>query len=148
MKSLTALSAGGTDEHDVTGGGTVSRLRLHLSDCVFDQAEHRVKVDGDSGPPLLVRHLVDGNVFDGPYAVIGDEDIDPAKMLGSLRDQDASRFWIVKAAADGVAIGFAAFLGQSFSLGTRLLIAEYDLRASRGKKANRSRADATGTAGD
>ena len=30
MKSLTALSAGGTDEHDVSGSGAVSRLRLHL----------------------------------------------------------------------------------------------------------------------
>jgi len=40
MEGLTPLSAGGTDEHDVARRRADSRLGLHLSHGMFDQAKH------------------------------------------------------------------------------------------------------------
>jgi len=40
--------------------------------------------------PLLVAHLVDGDIFHGPDSVVRDKNINPAKMLRGLRNQRAS----------------------------------------------------------
>ena len=76
MKRLPALAAGGADEDDVSGGESDSRLLFHLCDSVFDQTEYRVEVDRNRGAPLLIGHLVDGDILLGPNAVIGDKDVD------------------------------------------------------------------------
>jgi len=85
---------------------------------MFDQAKHRVKIDGDGGTPLLVAHLVDGDIFHGPDSVVRDKNINPAKMLRGLRNQRASGSRVVQAAADCMAVGLTAFFHQSVSLRT------------------------------
>src|ERR1700693_1484225 len=127
MKRLAALAAGGADEHDMSGGGTGARLRLHLSHRMLDQAEDGVKVDGKSIAPLLVAHLLDGDVFGRPDAVIGHENVEASKMLHDFGHQRAGRVWIIKLGGEGMTV-FAAFFGETFGLRLRLLIAERELR--------------------
>ena len=128
--------------------GPIARLRLHLRDRVLDQTKHGVEIDRECRPPLLIRHLLDGYVFDGPDSVIGHENIDPAEMLGRLGNQHASGIRLIRLLADGMTIRLPTFLGQSLRLRPRLLITEYNLGASRRKKTNRSRADAARTTCD
>ena len=42
---------------------------------MFDEGEDAIQVDGDSISPLLRRHFVDGDIFGGPDAVVGYEDV-------------------------------------------------------------------------
>ena len=72
-----------------------ARLRLHLRYRVFDQAEDGVEVDGERVAPLLVGHFVDGDVFGGPDAVVGYEDVDAAEVLYGFGDQGAGGLWAV-----------------------------------------------------
>src|SRR5580698_10759792 len=122
MKGFPALAAGGTDEHDVSGGGGDAGLGFHLRDSMFHQAKDGVEVDRESRAPLLVGHFVDGYILRGPDAVIGDEDVEASEMLDCRSDENAGGVWAVQVARDRVAVGGAAFLDQGFSLRTRVLI--------------------------
>ena len=134
--------------HPEISGPQVTPFNVHAEQMTLDQAENRIQVDGKSGAPLLVGHVLDGYVFDGPDAVVGDENVDPAEMLDRLGDQGASGIRSGEAAGDGVAVRLATFFDQRLGLRSRLLIAEYDLRARRGEHADRGCADAAGTTGD
>src|SRR5580700_10085633 len=148
MVSLAALPAGGADEHNVSRGRTRSRLRFHLRCRVLDQAKYGVKVNRQSGTPLLVRHFLDGNVLGRPHPVIGDEDVEASEMLDRLPHQSPSRFSTRQVAGNGVAVGLTAFLGESFGLFAGFLIAENDFRAGCGEEANCGGADTAGASGD
>ena len=148
MKGLAALSAGGTDQHNVSRRRSISRLRLHLRHRMFDQTKHGVEINREGRPPLLIRHFLDGNIFHGPDSVIRHEDIDSAEVLGRLGNQHARRLRIIQIAADGMTVRRPTFRGQSLRLRPRLLVAEYNLGASRYKKPNRSRANAARTTSD
>ena len=80
--------------------------------------------------------------------MIGHENIDPSEMLGCFRNQHARRLRIIQTAADGMTVRRPTFRGQSLRLRPRLLVAEYNLGASRHKKPNGSRANAARTSGD
>src|SRR6266852_6324300 len=45
MKRFSALSGGGTDEHDVASGGAGPGLSFHLRYGMLDQSEHAIQVD-------------------------------------------------------------------------------------------------------
>ena len=47
-------------------------LGFHLRHRVFDQTKNSIEVNGKRVAPLLIGHFVDGYIFGGPHAVVGD----------------------------------------------------------------------------
>jgi hypothetical protein len=82
-----------------------------LRDRVFDQTEDGVEVDGKSVAPLLVGHFVDGYVFGGPDAVVGDENIEASEMLDGWATRARAESGSAEIAGDCVAVCCAAFFG-------------------------------------
>src|SRR3954471_22983440 len=99
MESLSALAAGGTDQHDVSGG-TVAALGLHLGDSMLDQTKNAVEIDGQRGAPLFVRHAFDRDVVRGPHAMAGAEDVEASKVLDGLIYERPSRFRLIEIGRD------------------------------------------------
>src|ERR1700722_9338004 len=110
MKRFATLAAGRADENDVAGSGRSSWLRLHLRNCVLHETEDRIEINGESGAPLLIRHVFDGYVFDGPNAVIGDEDIKASESFGGFGNHGSRGVGVGKITGDGATVGFAALL--------------------------------------
>ncbi len=89
MKGFAALSGSGAHQHDVAGGFSGARLRLHLVDGVLDEPEDAIKIDGDGGMPLLVGHALDGSIVRWPDAMVGDEDVEAPELAHGGIDQTA-----------------------------------------------------------
>ena len=100
MKSLAALPAGGTDQHDMSGGAAVAGLGFHLCNRIFHQPENAIEIDRQRGAPLFVGHAIDGHILFRPDAVVGDENVEPSEMPDGLGHERARRLRIIQIARD------------------------------------------------
>ena len=75
-------------------------MLLHLRDRVFHQPKHTVKIDGECGAPLLVRHALDGHVFHRPHAVVRNQNVEPAKVFDRFGDQRFRRLRSIQVAGN------------------------------------------------
>src|SRR6185437_2727203 len=103
---FAALPCCRADQYYMTSGA----LGFHLRHAIFHQPKKTVNINGKSRTPLLIRHLVDGNVLRRPDSVVSYDDVQFAEVLDGCIDQRLCRFCCREIGLDRNALFYATAL--------------------------------------
>ena len=132
MKRLTALPAGGADEHNVSRcDHSVRGCDLICATGMLHQTKHAVEIDRQRRPPLLVGHALD-RPHPSPATLRDSQpDIESSKMFSLSPPATAPLAEIFRSRCQWMARGLATFFCQRFGLRRGAAIAEYNLSRQR-----------------
>src|SRR5438270_8002976 len=105
-------------------------LLLHLGHAILHQAEKTVNVNGQSGAPLLVRHLIDWRIIGRPDTMVAHNNIQSAELFYSSIHQETCRAAGRKLRFHrDTALASATLSREFFCFRSGLMVVEHNARA-------------------
>ena len=120
-------------------------VRRICSPLLLDETKDSVEIDRHCRAPLFIRHALNRDIFDGPHAVIRNQNVESSKPLNGLGDKGPGSLRIVKIRRNRETDLGTTLLGQGVSLRARTSIAEGNFRVGCGEHADRGGPDAART---